>query len=158
MKVVDLKKEKNFIKQYVLLRNSYIKQLLTSPVSFFETIHWIKRNNVELRGIIKGNNLLGVVILYVNRGGEIAFFVRYLNKGVGNRLLRVIERVAKQRGLKMIWAWALKDNFIAQRVFEKNNFIKEDIIKKQYKGELKHGIKYIKSIKGAIDDKRTCSK
>jgi len=144
MKIIDLKKEEFFIEQYVNLRNSYVKLLLTLPVSISETKEWLKRNDIEIRGFVQDNLLLGVVILYLNRDSEIAFFVKYPKKGIGSKLLKIIEKVAKEKNLKSIWAWVRKDNLIAQHVFEKNGFVKEGISKKRYNTVIKLGIKYKK--------------
>jgi len=139
MKIIDLKKEEFFIEQYVNLRNSYVKLLLTLPVNISETKEWLKRNDIEIRGLAQDNVLLGVVILYLSRDGEIAFFAKQVNKRIGSRLLKIIKEVAKEKKLKFIWAWVLKDNFIAQRVFEKNGFVRGEISeriynKKEYRG------------------------
>jgi len=145
MKVIDLKEEECFVEQYVNLRNKYTELLLTSPVDISQTKEWIKRNNIEIRGLVQDNILLGVVVLYLDRDGEIAFFVKNLNKGVGSRLLEIIEEVAKEKRLRFVWAWVLKDNLIAQRVFDKNGFVKERITEREYKGVTKFGIKYKKT-------------
>ena len=63
-----------------------------------------------------------MVILYVGKGSEITFFVKHPNQGIGSKLLNIIEDVAKERKLTSLWAWVLKNNFIAQRVFTKNGF------------------------------------
>ncbi len=68
--------------------------------------------------------MLGVAILYIDKGGEIAFFVRDQNRGFGSRLLNAIEMAATGRGLKNVWAWVLDDNYIAQRVFEKSGYVR----------------------------------
>lgn len=142
--IIDLKNHEYFIEQYVDLRNSYTEQLLTSPVNISETKEWLKLNDVEIRGIVREDVLLGVVILYLHRDGEIAFFVRDKNKGVGSKLLEIIEVVGIEKKLNVIWGWVLKDNLIAQRVFEKSGFLKEGISERQYKGLIKQGYIYKK--------------
>ncbi|OGM56398.1 hypothetical protein A3E46_02510 [Candidatus Woesebacteria bacterium RIFCSPHIGHO2_12_FULL_46_16] len=143
-KVIDFKKHEGFIEQYVDLRNSYAELLLTAPVNIPDTKEWLKRNDIEVRGILHDDILLGVVILYLNRGGEIAFFVKEKDQGVGSKLLKIAEKVANERELKSLWAWVLVGNFIAQRVFEKNGFLKEGISERQYKSVIKQGYTYKK--------------
>lgn len=142
--VIDLKKEGYFIEQYIQLRNNYTEVLLTSPVNISETKEWLKINDIEIRGLVQNEILLGAVILYIGRDGEIAFFVKDQNKGIGSKLLNIIKEVAMERDLESIWGWALKDNFIAQRVFEKNRFVREGIVEREYKGVIKKGIMYKK--------------
>jgi RimJ/RimL family protein N-acetyltransferase len=146
MKVVDLKEEEDLIKQYVDLRNSYADLLLTSPVNVPETKKWLKKNEIEIRGVVEDGALLGVAILYLNRSGEIAFFTKYKNKGIGGRLLYIIKEVAARRYLKSVWAWVLNDNFIAQRVFKKNGFVKEGISEREYNNKIFSGIIFKKDL------------
>jgi predicted acetyltransferase len=142
--IIDLKKESGFIDQYVHLRNAYTELLLTSPVTPAETKVWLKRDDIEVRGLVHGNILLGAVILYLSRNGEIAFFVKNKNKGFGSTLLDIIENVAKEKRLKSLWAWVLKDNITAQRVFDKNGFLQENIKTRVFKGIIRQGIEYKK--------------
>jgi len=145
MEIIDFKEKEYFIEQYVHLRNSYTDLLFTSPVNIPETKEWLKKkNDIEIRGLVQDDILLGVVILYLNREGEIAFFVKNQNKGIGGQLLHIIVEVAKKKDMKFIWGWVLKDNFIAQRVFQKNGFVKESISEREYKGIIKYGIMYKK--------------
>lgn len=144
MNVINLKKDEYFLKQYVSLRNSYTKLLLTSPVVIGQTKKWLTRDDIEIRGLAQANVLLGIAILYIGRNGEIAFFVKYPSKGIGSRLLKIIEVVAKERGLKYTWAWVLKDNLMAQRAFIKNGFKNEGTSSKEYQGAVIAGIRYIK--------------
>lgn len=144
MKIIDLKEEEYFIEQYVTLRNNHTELLLTSPVSISETREWLKRNDIEVRGFVQDDVLLGVVILYKQKDGEVAFFVRYPSKGMGSKLLKEIEEVAREKKLRFIWAWVRKDNLIAQRVFEKNGFKKGEISKRESHDGVKLGTEYKK--------------
>jgi RimJ/RimL family protein N-acetyltransferase len=147
VEVIDLKKDHRFIDQYIHLRNSYADLLFTSRVGRGETEKWLASEDVEVRGLAEGDALLGVAVLYAGREGEIAFFVRDGNKGIGTRLLALIEDAAKSRGLPFIRAWTLKDNTIAQRVFEKSGYTKEGIQTRE-RGESAHeGITYKKRVK-----------
>ena len=118
-RIVDLKETPEFVEQYVSLRNLYCDLLLTTPVNVPETEIWFKRNDLEIRGIIRGNELIGVAILYLQRKGEIAFFVKYMRSGIGSKLLSVIETAAAERGLTEVWAWVLTENTNAQKTFLK---------------------------------------
>ena len=144
MRTIDLKDEPYFIEQYVHLRNSYTELLLTSPVNTRGTKDWLRRNDIEVRGFAQDDVLLGVVILYMHNDGEVACFVRYPNKGIGSKLLKIIEGVAKEKKIGSIWAWVRIDNSIAQRVFEKNGFRKTEISEREYDNTLKQGIEYKK--------------
>jgi len=143
-KIIDLKKDESFISQYVDLRNRYVELLLSNLVTVTETKKWLTDEDVEVRCLIEDNVLIGAVILYMKKKGEVAIFVKDQKRGIGTKLLNVIEKVAKEKNLNGVWAWVLKDNFIAQRVFEKNGFIKEALSERKYKGLVKQGFKYKK--------------
>jgi len=146
MQTIDLKKDKRFLSQYVALRNSYCDQLLTFPVGIGQTEDWLDKNGqeVEILGLLEADNLLGVSILYLNKNGEVAFFVKDKNKGTGSKLLKIIEEAAKLRKLSSIYAWVAQENTIAQHVFEKSGFVKEKDSDKEYKGKTRGGILYKK--------------
>ncbi|HXW68432.1 MAG TPA: GNAT family N-acetyltransferase [Dissulfurispiraceae bacterium] len=153
MRAVDLKKEHSFIDQYVDLRNSYTELLFTSRVSRADTEKWLAGQDVEVLGLAEGDALLGVAVLYPGKEGEIAFFVKYRNRGIGTRLLALIEDAARSRGLPFVRAWTLKDNAIAQRVFEKSGFEREGIQKRVRGGAAHEGVAYKKKLgkdKGGI--------
>jgi GNAT superfamily N-acetyltransferase len=121
-RIVDLKEEPDFLEQYVEMRNQYREFLLTEPVDLAETRDWARREEIEIRGLARGRTLLGAAVLYVGKGGEIAFFARHPNEGIGSKLLDVIESVARDRKLSEVWAWVLSDNPAAGRVFMKNGY------------------------------------
>jgi len=154
MKAIDLKKEERFIGQYVALRNRYPDLLLASRVSEDETKQWLRTSDIEARGLVEGDVLVGAVVLYLQKDNEVAFFAKERGRGIGTRLLNVIEEVASAKGLKSIRAWALSDNAIAQRVFEKCGFLREGVSERKYKGLTKQGIKYIKYISERQDGER----
>ena len=145
-RIIDLKEEEGFIEQYLSLRNRYSELLLTKPVNAAETKEWLKCSNIEARGIVVDSDLLGVVILYLNRNGEIAFFVKYPNQGIGNKLLGIIERVAKEKSLKSVWAWVLFDNQLAKSTFQKNGYMMEGESLRVFEEESKKGVIFRKEI------------
>ncbi len=147
-RIIDLKKEKAFIEAYVSLRNRYADLLLTRTVNAAETKEWLKRGDIETRAILWGSDLVGATILYLHREGEITFFVKEPNQGLGSQLLRIIEEVARQERLEYIWGWVLEDNLTAKRAFEKNRFIKEGIRERTFKAQVKSGIVYKKYLLG----------
>lgn len=146
MEIIDLKQREDFLQQYVNLRNSYSELLLTNPVSISDTKEWIKKVDVEIRGIVKEHILCGVVMLYLDKGGEVSFFVEKRGKGIGSKLLKIIEDVAREKELKGIWAYVLQENTIARRVFEKSGYSKGKITERNYNGIFRKGIEYKKVI------------
>ena len=144
MEVIDFKKDDRFVDQYVRLRNSCVDLLLTSRVGNSETREWLKNENVEVRGLVRDDILTGVVILYMDRGGEIAFFAKGKNRGTGSRLLALIEEIALKKKLDAIRGWVLEGNLIAQRVFEKSGFVSEGMSEREYEGSIRRGVKYTK--------------
>ena len=98
-----------------------------------ETKEWIKKSDdVEVRGLVQNNILLGVAILYLNREGEVAFFTKEQRKGIGSQLLRAIEEVAREKKLKDVWAWVLSSNTVAQKSFMKNGYLLEQKTQRRY--------------------------
>lgn len=147
-KVVNLEKEEFFIEQYVNLRNNYCELLLTEPVNILETKQWFKRKDIEVRGIAHGTVLLGAVVLYLIRNGEVAFFVRheFRGKGIGSALLNIIEKAAEERKLNNLWAWVLSDNISAQKTFVKNGYVLGIETERMYRGEKKRGVVFNKKL------------
>lgn len=146
VKEVNLKERLEFIKQYVELRNRYADLLVTDLVSIEQTRAWLKRGDIEVVGLSSGGILLGAVILYLSRENEIAFFVKEQNKGIGSRLLDLVEHVAKSKKTDSVWAWVLDRNEIAQHVFEKKGFFKDGKKQKKQGAIIKTGVVYRKKI------------
>jgi predicted acetyltransferase len=146
VEIIDLKKDDFLIPRYVDLRNRYVQLLLTQPIAVAETKRWLLKEDIEVRCLLKNDVLLGAVILYLNRAGEIAFFVNEPKKGVGSKLLRVIEKVAVERGLRSVWAWVLRTNLAARKTFVKNGYRLEKESPKEYGDELLGGLIYRKTI------------
>lgn len=145
-RIIDLKAEEIFVGEYVSLRNRYHELLLTKPVNVAETKEWLRDDQIEIRGLVKDNVLLGVVILYLNRDGEIAFIATARHQGIGTELLKIIEQVAKEKKLKSLWAWVLSDNMAAKRAFEKNGYRMEGESPRFYEGKRRTGIQVRKEI------------
>jgi len=150
-KVIDLKKDEKFLVQYVNLRNTYKELLLTPTVTIDETRKWLRNDNIEIWGLIENTILLGVIILYLDRNGEIAFFVKDQNKGTGSHLLSIIENIACKKNLHYIWAWVLSDNIPAYRAFEKNGFTKVKIVDREYNGIIRHGVEFKKKLESIME-------
>jgi len=143
-RIIDLKETSFFIDQYVDLRNSYCNLLLTEPVTVSGTNAWIKSRDIEVRCAVCGNVLLGSVILYLTRDGEVTYFVKEKNKGLGSRLLEIIEKVAGEKNLKKIWAWVLSDNVIAQHTFLKNGYKMKETSIKKFQNQMRDGFVFEK--------------
>jgi len=145
-KVIDLKREEGFIEEYVSLRNRYSELLTTQLVNVAETKEWLKDNQIEVRGLVQDDIFLGAVVLYLNREGEIALFVRDRHQGIGTKLLKIVEQVAEEKKLGCVWASVLLDNQKAQRVFRKNGYTMEGQSSRFYAGEGKPGIIFRKKL------------
>ena len=109
-KVLNLKEHSELLPQYVELRNSYCELLLTQSVGVSESFKWIQETTAEIRVIEENGLISGVVLLYPDRGGEVAFFAREQQRGIGTKLLKVVDEVARQVRLPSIWAWVREDN------------------------------------------------
>lgn len=143
---VDLKVRRSYIKQYVELRNRYKELLITSLVTVEETVKWLDNASVSVRCLVLNKKVIGAVVLNFERAGEVTFFAEVTEKGIGGWLLKVIEKVAREKKLNSIWAWVLSGNRIAQKAFEKNGYLKEKEIIRNYGGREVNGIIFRKLI------------
>jgi ribosomal protein S18 acetylase RimI-like enzyme len=102
---------------------------------------------VEIRCLADDNgNLLGMIILYLHRTGEIVLCVNEKRRGLGTKLLAHIEEVAAARALDSVWVWVSNENQAARNFFEKNGFSKEANSMRQYHNKMHEGIKYRKKL------------
>jgi len=144
--MIDLRRDPRFVDQYVELRNSHAEVLMTEPVSPDDTREWLRTADVEVRGIVRGDDLEGVVILYPGRQGEVALFARTPGAGTGSALLQLVEAAARERRLAALWSWVRKENTIAQRSFEKNGYRPAGEETRTYRGERRQGILFRKRL------------
>jgi len=151
-RLINLKEEPDFIEQYIQLRNRNCDLLVTNPVNAAETREWLKREDIEIRGIVCGGVLVGVVILFLSRKGEIAFFSGMKRTGIGRKLRAIIEIAARERGLREVWAWVLSDNIIAQRTFLNKGYQNKGNLNKEHKGQIMTGFVF-KKILAQVDKK-----
>jgi acetyltransferase len=76
----------------------------------------------------KGKKMMAGVVRLIadpyNETGEFAIVVAdpWQNKGIGDMFTDYILNIAKERGIKMVYADFLKDNFIMKLMFEKRGF------------------------------------
>ncbi len=142
--VFDLKKFPEFLPEYVNLRNAYCDLLLTQPVVMAESIQWLKTTTAEIRLIEESLQVLGVVLLYVDREGEVALFTRQSNKGIGTNLLEIVDDLAYKLQLPSIWAWVRENNNKAAYIFEKCGYIYSGKEVREYNDETIYGVRYTK--------------
>jgi GNAT superfamily N-acetyltransferase len=138
-RVIDLKEHASYVAQYVDLRNRYVDLLLTNPVHVEETRTWLARDGIEVRCLVDRDVLIGCVILYLNRGGEVALFVKERGKGLATPLLHAVEEVARNKGRDDIWAWVLLGNEPAKRAFLKAGYVLDATTEKVHKGIVRKG-------------------
>ena len=144
--VIDLRDHPRYVEQYMEQRNRYSDLLLTRPVSREETEEWLQRDGVVVRCLVEGGILEGTVILYLDRGGEVAFFARQPGRGVGPRLLGIIEETGHKNGLVRMWAWVLCVNERARRVFQKCGYSEIAVTERVHVGMIYKGFFMTKAI------------
>lgn len=133
MKIISLAKAPEFITQYVDLRNIYKENLLTNIVTAEETLEWLNRSDICVEVAINDQELLGAVILYLNKDAELAIFTKYHRQGVANKLLQSVKMTAKQTySLEYIWAWVADENKASLSLFLRNGFSKIKTTPKLY--------------------------
>lgn len=144
--VVDLKRTRSYVSQYVELRNRYSQLLVTRPVTVAETEKWLDNAQVSVRCLVLEGKVIGAAVLNFERGGEVTFIAAIKGQGVGPRLLQVIEEAAREKKSDSIWAWVLSGNLIAQKAFASNGYVKEKEISRIYGGKKVNGISFRKLI------------
>ena len=127
--IVDLKSpgiSLDLIEQYVKLRNKYINYLNTSKINLEGTISWLKETNVYIRGIVKKDELWGVLIIYIDNDYEVSMFAKERYKGIGSILLKIADEIAEKEKITKLWARTKSYNVIASKSFLINGWKKLD--------------------------------
>jgi len=135
MNTIDLKEHPSIVPQYVEMRNRYVDLLLTEPVTVEGTARWLRDGKVEVRCLVDEDLLKGSVILYFDREGEVAFFAGEPGKGIGTRLLAIVENVAREKGLGRMWARVLTSNEPAGRAFLKAGYALDGTMESAWRGK-----------------------
>lgn len=144
--VVVLREHLEMINAYVAVRNRFCELLLTSPVNHEDTLKWLLSGNGEILCLREAEQFIGAVIIYFNRGGEIAIFVNTPGHGCGSILLKAIVDFAGRRGLKEVWAWVLLDNLPSCRLFDRFGFTAVGVQRREYDGREVQGMRYLLKI------------
>lgn len=147
MRIVNLKLNPLYISPYVQLRNHYKDLLMTDPVTIEQTQKWLKSQDVEVRIIVEKNEVLGAIVLYLNKDNEIAIFVKKRGIGLGAKLLKAIIDIAHKRNILYLRAIVRVDNLSAQRFFIKNGFVVEKEYIKLYKNNKITVTEFIRKIR-----------
>jgi len=87
-----------------------------------------------------------IKILYLDKEGEVAFFVKKRNRGLGSQLLKVIEDVAKEKRLNSLWAWVTSSNLAAQKTFAKNGYLLEGETERRFRNKIFRGFVFRKKV------------
>lgn len=142
MILCNLKNSQHYIKPYIDLRNQNKEQLLTDTVSEDETALWLKSANVCVKVAIENDELIGAAILYFDKAGEVAIFVKRKHSGVGTALLKEIQVQARKENLKNLWAWVSNSNIASKKLFEKNKFNADIPCSRVFAGIICYGVIY----------------
>ena len=142
MILCNLKNSQHYIKHYIDLRNQNKEQLLTDSISEDETILWLNSANVCVKVAIENDELIGAAILYFDKAGEVAIFVKHKRSGVGTALLKEIQVQAQNENIKNLWAWVSNTNIASKKLFEKNKFNADMPCSRVFAGINYYGIIY----------------
>jgi GNAT superfamily N-acetyltransferase len=102
------------------MRNRFVKELMTKPVTIAETKQWMNDDVGEIICMIEDGSLVGGVIIY-EFTEAIAIFCEP-GKGCGSRLLEYAERWAKEDGHDTLMAKVQPDNERSVRFFLKHGY------------------------------------
>ena len=142
MILCDLKDALYLTDQYVKLRNLWAKNLLTDDVNEKETLEWLHEKSVVILVACEEDEVVGASILYLEKEGEIAIFVKRKRSGVGTTLLKEIQAQAKNKNIKKLWAWISDTNIASKKLFEKNKFNADKPCSRVFSGTIYNGMVY----------------
>jgi GNAT superfamily N-acetyltransferase len=145
MKILNLKEHPYLLKDYVKIRNTYYRDLLSDRVTIEQTGNWLTTRDVEVL-VAYDISVIGACILHVYRNAEVTIFVTNTRKGIGSLLLNKIEELAIKRHIPYLWAWTNHSNLAAQALFKKNNYTPQSTAVKIYHDKPISGIVFEKSI------------
>ena len=123
MEINLIKANVNILRQYVELRNRFHKELDTIQVTLDETITWIQAARVLGTCIMENNTLIGVGIIYLDRGNEVACFTNPQGKGIVGIVHKSLEKMATKENIHSLWAKTWAEDLRARRSLEKNGYV-----------------------------------
>ncbi len=142
MKIINLADALEYVAQYVALRNAHAKALLTHLVTEEETLWWLYHANVDVEVALRNEELIGAVVLYLDKNAEVTIFTKYSQEGIGGELLQyMLAQRAPMYQLTSVWAWVTCENNASLALFSKCGFqLKEEVFKEDGTTRLK-GVK-----------------
>jgi UDP-2,4-diacetamido-2,4,6-trideoxy-beta-L-altropyranose hydrolase len=126
--IIDLKSgkvDRQTIIQYVRMRNLYADLLNTEHTDVERSLNWLRSSNVLAMGIVRGGDLLGVFIIYLDKKNEVAIFSNPRDIGTGRALLAILDHIASINCIKSVWAWVRSTNLQALAFFTKAGWKKQ---------------------------------
>lgn len=120
MEIVDLRKRLDLIPEYVELRNKYISELMSVPVTLESTNKWMSNHDALMIGVVSTQGeLIGACVIYKERNNELAIFVKHPGYGIGKFVIDNMTSLCIEYGIKRIWARTKDNNLIAKKFFNK---------------------------------------
>lgn len=131
MKIINLADSLEYVAQYVTLRNAHAKALLTHLVTEEETLWWLHHAKVDVEVALRNEELIGAVVLYLDKNAEVTIFTKYAQEGIGGELLQyMLAQRAPMYQLTSVWVWVACENRASLALFSKYGFhLKEEIFK-----------------------------
>lgn len=136
--IVNLRKNLQYLEQYIQLRNTYAHALLSKNITYETSQKWIQDDLICVLLALEEQTLLGVAILYLAKDNEVSIFTKEHNKGIGTLLLQKLEQHALRKGLHSLHSWIADTNIASASLFKKQRYIQK-----------KQTIKYHNNIKYA---------
>ena len=146
LKTLNLKEIKNyyhwFNNQNITknMNKGHFPNDIEKQSNFFKKIS-LSKNDIQL-GIYQKNKdkILGIISLhdinFIHRVASISIILgdsNYTNKGIGSASIKLLcDHAFKKLNLRKLKAGMWKSNYASRFAFEKNNFKKEAILKKEY--------------------------
>jgi ribosomal protein S18 acetylase RimI-like enzyme len=119
MNLVDLRKHPGLINDYVELRNKYVYELMSSPITLESTEKWMLDHKALMMGVIESQELIGACIVYPERNNELTIFVKYPHRGIGKFIIDNMGNLCREYNITEVWARVRPDNHSARKFFEK---------------------------------------
>ena len=129
--IVNLRDEPQYICQYVDLRNANKELLLSGDVGVDETAWWLKESGAHVLIATENDELVGAVVVYLQKDAETAIFCKYKRRGIATALLNEAKKTVQTMYL---WAWVADENAASRGMFLKNGFYEAQKKLKPYTG------------------------
>ena len=117
---INLNDNRQYIQSYIDLRNKYTDELMTKVITVQGTIEWFENGQGgAIHCLIEDDGVVAAVIVHKRK--EVTIFSD--KAGMGDKLLKEAERMARNLGYDKLWARVKDGNYPAHAAFDRNGYV-----------------------------------